>query len=95
MRIGVALIALCALLAACAGGGARPAQSSQPAAVSAALDSGPCPQAESVQSRWREMTWAEYYLDVESSAWRRGARVIWVEPPRVTRVARDQRVCTR
>ena len=37
-------------------------------------------------SRWREMTWAEYYSEVKERAWRRNAEVIWIWPPRVERV---------
>jgi len=97
MRTGVArLTALCTLLAACASHGARPAQSSQPAAANAALASAsPCLRASAAQSRWREMTWTEYYLDVESRAWSRGGIVIWVQPPHVSSVARNQLTCAR
>lgn len=29
------------------------------------------------------MTWAEYYADVHERAWRNGATVVWITPPRV------------
>jgi len=81
-------------MAACASHDARPAQNGQPAAANAALAStAPCPLASSPQSRWREMTWWEYYREVEDRAWRRGGVVIWVEPPRVATVSRDQLTC--
>jgi hypothetical protein len=110
MRTGVArfvvLVALLsgALLSACASYGARPAEGNPRAVAAGAASStesttvasaSPCSQADGPDSRWRQMTWAEYYLDVESQAWRRGGRVIWIEPPRVSRAAREQRTCVR
>jgi hypothetical protein len=39
---------------------------------------------------WREMTWSEYYSSVMQNARRRGATVIWVNPPDVHTVDRDR-----
>jgi hypothetical protein len=105
MRSGVVrFVVVGALLSSCASYGARPAQGN-PRAVAAAdasatdsttlASASACSQAGGSASRWRQMTWAEYYLDVESQAWRRGGRVIWIEPPRVSRAAREQPTCVR
>lgn len=92
MRLGVALLVGCAgLLAGCGahGTGTRAGGTAvSAAAVSAAVN---CAPTDAVLSRWREMTWAEYYADVQDKAWRRGAVVIWVETPRVRKAARAER----
>lgn len=36
-----------------------------------------------VVSRYREMTWAEYYAEVTERVWRRGGTVVWISPPNV------------
>jgi hypothetical protein len=85
MRFGVArVLASCLLGSACAHHAAPHANSSlAPACSSPAQAHSPA------QSRWREMTWAEYYAEVERHAWRSGATVIWIETPLVSKVPRD------
>ena len=39
-------------------------------------------------SRYREMTWAEYYADVTDRVWKRGGTVVWVSPPNVRKAKR-------
>jgi hypothetical protein len=34
-------------------------------------------------TRYREMTWAEYYTEVTERVWRRGGMVVWISPPNV------------
>jgi hypothetical protein len=41
-------------------------------------------------SMWREMTWSEYYDSVMKNAKRRGASVIWINPPEVRTVERTK-----
>ena len=53
----------------------------------AARSSGPARPNTVVQqptqnSRWRAMTWAEYYNDVTERARKRGIALIWIVPPR-------------
>lgn len=91
MRLGVALMMGCAgLLAGCGahGTGTRTGGTAVRAVPS-------CTPQDAALSRWREMTWAEYYADVQDKAWRRGAVVIWVETPRVRKAARDERAGCR
>ena len=100
MRLGVALAlaSACSLLAGCGAQRAQAAASTTPvASAGGAASAGPstpaaadCTPAAQALSRWREMTWPEYYMDVESRAWRRGAVVIWIEPPRVSKAPRSQ-----
>ena len=83
-------------LAGCAAHGAGSAQPGTTVAAAAPLllaapataRCEPTAPAAAAMSRWREMTWAEYYMDVEERAWRRGGRVIWVDPPRVDKARR-------
>jgi hypothetical protein len=71
-------VALLALLATgCAGRGARP--------VRAVPAQGP-EQAQGGDGKWREMTWPEYYNDLREKAWRRGAAIVWINPPDVRKV---------
>ena len=98
MRLGVALAwACCSLMAGCGAHGPQTAQSTTPVANAGAPAASACDPAAQALSRWREMTWPEYYMDVESRAWRRGAVVIWIEPPRVGKAPRSQSdaVCAR
>jgi hypothetical protein len=67
------LVGLIAGLSACAARDARPAQSAEDTVVI---------------SRYREMTWAEYYSDVMEKAWKRGATVVWISPPNVRKAKR-------
>jgi hypothetical protein len=39
------------------------------------------------------MTWSEYYTRVKERAWRTGASVIWVNPPRVHVSANTKTAC--
>jgi hypothetical protein len=55
---------------------------------SAAQDTTPTPPAEATAAPWREMTWSEYYASVMRNAERRGAMVIWINPPEVRTVDR-------
>jgi hypothetical protein len=70
-----------ALLAGCAAHNKAPAQTP----VSSTADSST--SAECVRprkpSRFREMTWQEYYADVRERAWRNSATIIWITPPKV------------
>jgi hypothetical protein len=50
---------------------------------SAAQDTTPTASADATHPEWREMTWSEYYSSVMQNARRRGATVIWVNPPDV------------
>jgi len=63
------------LLGACAARGARPEHASTSAA--------PAERTPEEESRWREMTWAEYYSDVMERARKRGVMVVWINPPPV------------
>jgi hypothetical protein len=83
MRFGVAqLLVSCLLGGCCASHGTRPAASSRSALAAA------CSAEQRTGPRWREMTLAEYYAEVEYQAWRHGATVIWVDSPPVTTVPR-------
>ena len=92
MRLGVALAlaSACSLIAGCAAHRPQPAPSTTPVASASAPADPACAPAAQALSRWREMTWPEYYMDVESRAWRRGAVVIWIEPPRVSKAPKSQ-----
>ena len=79
--------AVCALLAgliactsACAARDARPRDG-----ASAQRAAAPAGDAQ-VSSRYREMTWAEYYTEVTERVWKRGGTVLWISPPNVRRV---------
>jgi hypothetical protein len=61
------------LLGACAARAARP-EHAKPADGA---------RAASQATRYREMTWAEYYTDVMERASKRGVTVVWVNPPPV------------
>jgi hypothetical protein len=67
------------LLAGCA---SQPAPTVQTADSAASAPLAACPKL-SKRSRFREMTWAEYYADVRERAWRNAATVIWITPPKV------------
>jgi hypothetical protein len=61
----------------------------------AARSSGPARPNTVVQqptqnSRWREMTWNEYYADVVERARKRGIMLIWIQPPRPVARTTDQ-----
>jgi hypothetical protein len=49
----------------------------------------PAGGAPGVHSRYREMTWAEYYAEVTDRVWKRGGTVVWISPPSVRKVKRD------
>jgi hypothetical protein len=34
-------------------------------------------------TRYREMTWAEYYTEITERVWKRGGTVVWISPPNV------------
>ena len=55
-------------------------------ASKAAQDTTPTQSAKPATSRWREMTWPEYYDSVMRNAWKRGATVVWINPPEVRKV---------
>jgi hypothetical protein len=78
--------------AGCGAHGSSAQRDSAATASSTVPPAAPCDPA-AADSRWREMTWAEYYMDVEERAWRRGGRVIWIEPPRVKRERRELAAC--
>jgi hypothetical protein len=78
MRSAVARVLLASALVvatACGARQIRPEHSSQAAADA--------PETGAVQSRYREMTWPEYYSEVTDRVWKRGGTVVWVSPPRV------------
>jgi hypothetical protein len=87
--VALALATACSLLAGCGAHGAPRPESTIPAAGVTAAQTGAaapaCTPLAQASSAWREMTWPEYYIDVETRAWRRGARVIWIDPPPVTK----------
>ena len=68
------------VVSACAARNAHPEHASTPA-----KSQGAAQKSES-ESRWREMTWAEYYNAVMENARRRGAMVVWINPPPVREV---------
>ena len=70
-------------LTACATSGATPPP--QRAKFATVVDAQ-C-AAGTTPSRYREMTWNEYYARVRERAWRKGALVVWLNPPRVRKVA--------
>ena len=72
-----------ALLWGCASRADAPAGS----AASAGGEANASAQAESAAQRRREMTWDEYYRDVEQRAHRAGGFVMWFNPPRPVRRA--------
>ena len=76
-RFGVAV----ALLAGCASRSA-PAPRTADTAAAASAPLAACPK-RGKASRFREMTWAEYYNDVRERAWRNAATIIWITPPNV------------
>ena len=80
----VALLLL-ALLPACSGRGttAAPAADARDAAGGCASASEP--RSGNKRSRFREMTWEEYYTEVRERAWRNAATIIWITPPNVRR----------
>jgi hypothetical protein len=47
---------------------------------------------EVIPTRYREMTWAEYYTEVTERMWRRGGTVIWISPPNVRKGKRTMLV---
>lgn len=71
------------LVVLCAGACTTPAVQS-----STAKDTTPASAAKAQASTWREMTWSEYYTSVMQDAYRRGATVIWIDPPQVHKVTR-------
>lgn len=82
-RVGIAV----ALLAGCASQPAPVARTpdaarAAPDTAASAAPLAACPKRRK-PSRFREMTWAEYYADVKERAWRNAATVIWITPPRV------------
>ena len=84
LLVALVLLALAPALPAC---GARSA-SAAPAA--GALDAthaanGCASRRGNKRSRFREMTWDEYYTDVRERAWRNAATIIWITPPKVKR----------
>jgi hypothetical protein len=85
MRAVLAGLVCAAWLVGCATTSAPPPKTS---------GSAPTPEAAKPpkSSRWREMTWAEYYSEVKERAWRRNAEVIWIWPPRVERVPKSEEV---
>jgi len=68
------------LATACGARQVRPEHSSHAAADT--------PETDDVQSRYREMTWPEYYSEVTDRVWKRGGTVVWVSPPRVRKAKR-------
>ncbi len=77
-RLAVSLLLLSALLStSCAARRSGPARPN------------PTVQQPTQNSRWREMTWNEYYNDVVERARKRGIALIWIVPPKP--VARAER----
>jgi hypothetical protein len=67
-----ALLLCCALASGCAARDSKPAYPDANA------------QAELAATRRdRELTWGQYYAGVRERAFRRGAMVVWVNPPQV------------
>jgi hypothetical protein len=64
---------------ACAARDARPADSGKAAKT----------EPPTVQSRYREMTWPEYYREVTERVWKRGGTVVWISPPHVRKAKRS------
>lgn len=78
MPKGAALLLLCNwMLAACA---ARNAPAQHP---TAAMAGGATCNSLAHPRQNRELTWAEYYAGITQEASRRGAMVVWVNPPSV------------
>jgi hypothetical protein len=75
-----------AVLSACAD---RPSAEPEASAASAGSERG-APAANvapALHDAPREMTWEEYYVDVEQRARRKGGFVMWMNPPRPIRRA--------
>jgi hypothetical protein len=77
-------VAIALLVASIAGAPACASRSSQPKTA----DDATVGVREGTASRYREMTWAEYYAEVTERVWKRGGIVVWVSPPSVRRVKR-------
>jgi hypothetical protein len=74
-----------ALLSAC---GDRPSAEPEASAASAGSERGASAAnvaPATLRDARREMTWEEYYVDVEQRARRKGGFVMWMNPPRPTR----------
>lgn len=84
MRIGVTWAArtavLLGLLAGCA---TQPPVAAETAAATADTATTGAECRPSRKSRFREMTWSEYYADVRERAWRNSAQIIWITPPKL------------
>jgi hypothetical protein len=79
-----------ALLSACSASSGR--SESPASAASAGSERAARPARESTRhARREEMTWEEYYVDVEQRARRAGGVVMWFNPPRPTRRANEPR----
>jgi hypothetical protein len=74
-RLGLSAMCACAI-AACASRGTPPQHATTRA------DSRPC-AADTDTDKYREMTWNEYYAQINERAWSRGIMVIWINPPQV------------
>ena len=98
MQRGPTRVVLLTLLGVCAC--ATPAGQSKKAASiahggSAAQDTTPTESAEKTVPVWREMTWPEYYDSVMRNARKRGATVVWINPPEVRKVDRAEQPRTK
>ena len=77
----IACVVAAFVFCGCAARNAEPRYAATHAGMASASD-GACDPNQHA-SRYREMTWNEYYGRVKENAWRRGASVIWLHPPRV------------
>jgi hypothetical protein len=75
---GVLLVGVIALLACATQASKPPEHAETPRTAAAAEATG----ASRSDSRAREVTWAQYYTEVEQRVRQRGGMVIWINPPR-------------
>ena len=71
------------LIGSVAAGSACTARDAQPK-----TGTGTVGMREGTASRYREMTWAEYYTEVTERVWKRGGTVVWISPPSVRKAKR-------
>jgi hypothetical protein len=88
VRSTLALLVLAACACAMSACAARSPQPEHPSAGGSGASGAACAP-KVAGSRFREMTWSEYYARVKENAWRHSAMVIWVHPPRVHAAARS------
>jgi hypothetical protein len=71
---------VCAMLVGSIGSAsACGARDARPEHAGSAIETSPS----KTPTRYREMTWAEYYTEVTERVWKRGGTVVWISPPNV------------